>query len=166
MITEPTLQNRTEQPYVAIRTQAAMQDLDRVIPQLIGEVGAWLGQHGAAPAGAPFVRYLVVDMNGGDLDIEVGFPVAGASPGDGRVTAGVLPGGRYASILYTGPYDGVPGANMALIDWAAQRGLAWDTREADHGEGFAARLETYLTDPAKEPDPAKWQTEVAIRLAD
>jgi effector-binding domain-containing protein len=165
MITEPTIQDRTEQPHVAIRAQAAMGELDRVIPQLIGEVGAWLGQHAAAPAGAPFVRYLVVDMEG-DLDIEVGFPVAAAPEGSGRVTAGVLPGGRYASILYTGPYDGVPGANMALGDWAARRGLAWDTRPAEHGEGFTARLETYRTDPAREPDPAKWETEVAIRLAD
>lgn len=164
MITEPTIQDRTEQPYVAIRAGARMAELDRVIPRLIGEVSAWLREHAVAPTGAPFVRYLVVDMDD-ELDIEVGFPVAGAPEGGGGVTAGVLPGGRYASVLYTGPYDGVPRANMALTDWGAEQGLAWDTREADHGEGFAARLETYFTDPAKEPDPAKWQTEVAIRLA-
>ena len=165
MISEPTIQDRTEQPYVAIRARAQMRELDRVIAQLLGEVGAWLGQHGVAPAGAPFVRYLVVDMEG-DLDIEVGFPVASASDGSGRVTAGVLPGGRYASIIHTGHYDGVRGANMALIDWAARQGLVWDTRPAEHGQGFSARLETYHTDPAREPDPAKWETEVAIRLAD
>ena len=33
-------------------------------------------------------------------------------------------------------------------------------------DGFGARYESYLTDPADEPDMAKWETEVAIRLAD
>src|SRR3989442_5201799 len=32
--------------------------------------------------------------------------------------------------------------------------------------GERARYESYLTDPAEEPNPAKWGTEVAIRLAD
>lgn len=29
-----------------------------------------------------------------------------------------------------------------------------------------AELESYLTDPSAEPDPTKWDTEIAIRLAD
>ena len=28
------------------------------------------------------------------------------------------------------------------------------------------RIENYLTDPAKEPDSAKWETELAFKLAD
>jgi len=27
-------------------------------------------------------------------------------------------------------------------------------------------VENYLTDPTKEPDPAKWETELAFKLAD
>jgi hypothetical protein len=42
----------------------------------------------------------------------------------------------------------------------------WDSWAAGNGEGFGARLESYLTDPQEEPDLAKWETEVAIRLAD
>ena len=164
MITAPTLEDRPEQPYAAIRTQATMQELPTVIPQLHREVFAWLGRQGVAPAGAPFIRYLVIDM-AAKLDIELGVPVATAVSGDGRVSAGVLPAGRYATLVYTGPQNGVA-ANAALLDWGAERGLVWDRWVAENGDGFGARLESYLTDPNDQPDPAKWETEVAIRLAD
>ena len=164
MITEPKVEDRSEQPYVAIRTQATMQTLGTVIPQGIGEVAAWLGKQGAAPSGAPFIRYLVIDMEA-LLDIEVGWPVATALPGDGRVTAGVLPAGRYAALIYTGIDNGIEG-NWALLKWGAQQGLVWDSWKAEKGDGWGARFESFLTNPDEKPDRAKWETEVAIRLAD
>lgn len=164
MIGEPKLSDRAEQPYVAIRTQITMQQLDTAIPQGIGEVAAWLGRQGVTPSGAPFARYLVIDMEA-LLDIEVGFPVASAMSGDGRVSASVLPAGRYASLVYTGIDNGIQ-ANWALLKWGAENGLAWDTWKTEKGDAFGARFETFLTNPDDEPDRAKWETEVAIKLAD
>jgi effector-binding domain-containing protein len=164
MITEPKLEDRSAQPYVALRTQATMQELDTVIPQRLGEGFAWLGKQGIAPAGAPFIRYLVIDMDA-LLDSELGVPVATALSGDGRISAGVLPAGRYASLVYTGIDRGIE-ANAALLNWGAEKGLVWDSWAAENGDGFGARLESFLTDPNEEPDRAKWETEVAIRLAE
>jgi effector-binding domain-containing protein len=117
-----------------------------------------------APAGAPFIRYHVINMQA-KLDIEVGAPVAGPLPGDGRVKAGVLPAGRYAALVYTGVENGIKG-NQALLDWARAKGIRWDRWDDENGDAFGARYESFLTNPADEPDPAKWETEVAIRLAD
>jgi effector-binding domain-containing protein len=164
MIGEPRLVDRDEQHYVGIRTQVPMRQFKKVIPQLLGEVFAWLGQHGVAPAGAPFFRYHVINMKS-KMDIELGVPVVSAVSGDDRVTAAVLPAGRYAALVYTGVDNGING-NKALLDWGAEKGLVWDTYVAENGDGFGARFESYLTDPAEEPNPAKWDTEVAIRLAD
>lgn len=163
MIAEPKIEERAEQPYVAIRTQATMQALNTVIPQGIGEVFAWLGKQGIRPAGAPFVRYLVIDMEA-LLEIEVGIPVASTLTGDGRVLAGVLPAGRYAALIYTGIDNGIQ-ANWTLLKWGEEQGLAWDTWAAQNGDGWGARYESFLTNPDEEPDRAKWETEVAIRLA-
>jgi effector-binding domain-containing protein len=164
-ITEPKLDDRTEQPYMGIRTLVPMEEMGSgLIPRLHGEVMGYLKKHGVAPAGAPFLRFHVINMPG-KMDIELGWPVASALPGDGRVAAGALPAGRYASLVYTGIMNGIP-ANKALLDWGAEQGLVWDTYVSDHGDGFGARYESYLTDPADEPDMAKWETEVAIRLAD
>jgi effector-binding domain-containing protein len=163
-ITEPKLEDRNEQHYVGIRTEVPMRQLPEVIPQLLGEVFAWLGKQGIAPASAPFIRYHVINMES-KMDIEMGVPVASALSGDGRISAGVLPAGRYASLVYTGVRNGIK-ANKALLDWAAEKDIVWDRWEAKNGDGFGARLESYLTDPAEEPDQAKWETEVAIKVAD
>jgi len=164
MISEPKLEDRAEQPYMAVRAQATMQTLDSAIPQGIGEVGAWLGERGIEPAGPPFVRYLVIDMER-LLELEIGFPVATAVPGDERVLAGTLPAGRYASLVYTDIDNGIQ-ANYALLKWGEARGLMWDSWPADRGDGWGARLESFLTNPDEQPDRAQWQTEVAMRLAD
>jgi effector-binding domain-containing protein len=136
-----------------------------IIPQLLDEVVGWLGQQGTQPSGAPFIRYHVIDM-ADKLDIEMGWPVATALTGNGRVRAGVIPAGRYASLVYTGPYDGLMEANRVLIEWAKAKGIAWDRWDDPNGDAFRSRIETYFTDPAEEPDPQKWETEVAIKLAD
>ncbi len=40
MITEPKVEERTEQPYVAIRTQVTMHELGTVIDPVVGELYA------------------------------------------------------------------------------------------------------------------------------
>ena len=163
-ITEPKIEDRTEQPYLAVRREVTMQTLGPTIPQGIKEVLAWMAEHGVAPAGTPFVRYLVIDMER-LLEIEVGVPVAHAVSGDERISAGVLPAGRYASLIYTGLENGING-NWELLKWGAEKGLVWDSRKTEKGDAFGARLESYLTNPDEEPDQANWETEVAIRLAE
>src|SRR5437762_3233531 len=123
-ITEPKVEDRKEQPYMGIRTPATMQNLDRVIPQCLDEVFGLLGKHGVGPDYAPFIRYYVINMEC-QMDVEVGIPVASALPGEGQIQAGVLPAGRYASLVYTGIDNGIR-ANAALLDWGAQKGLVWD----------------------------------------
>lgn len=162
MFSTPTVEERGERPYVAIRTLATMAELPVVMPQLHDEVFGWLARRGIAPAGAPFIRYHVIDM-AGQLDIALGVPVARAVPGDGRVYADTLPPGRYAALVYTDVRQGIP-ANGALLRWGAEQGLTWDAWSTPQGDAFGARLETFLTEPDDEPDPAKWETEVAIRL--
>ena len=163
MITKPKLEDRDEQHYAGLRTQVPMQALKKVIPQLLGEVFAWLEEQGVTPAGAPFIRYHVVDM-AGSMDVELGVPVATAVQGDGRVSPGVIPAGRYATLVYSG-VTGIKG-NKALLEWAVKNDITWDRWDDEHGDAFGARVEYFLTDPAEEPDKKKWETEVAIRLAD
>lgn len=163
--TEPKLDDRPAQPYAAVRTSVTMQDLGTgLIPQLHGEVMAWLQEQDAIPAGAPFIRYLVIDMER-QLKVEIGWPVASAMAGNDHITTGDIPAGRYASLVYTGLDQGIAG-NYELLKWGASQGLVWDKTETDKGDAFGSRYESFLTDPADEPDIAKWQTEVAIRLAD
>jgi effector-binding domain-containing protein len=164
MFTEPKVEQRAEQPYMGMRTQVPMQKFGEVIPQFLNEVFGWLSEQGVQPAGAPLMRYYVINMNS-DMDIEIGVPVAKALSGSGRVQAAVIPAGRYASLIYTGNDNGMAG-NKALLEWIEEKGLTLDTYDSPDGDGFGSRIEFFLTDPDDEPNLGKWQTEVAMRLAD
>ena len=119
---QPRLDHRPEQPYMGIRTQTPMKGMSKVVEKLFKEIEVWAKQHNLRPAGPPFLRYHVIDM-AGEMDIEVGIPVETPLPGDGRVSAGELPAGRYASLVYIG--SGYTG-NKTLIEWARANGHAWD----------------------------------------
>lgn len=163
MITEPKIEHRSVQPYVAIRTQVTMQELDSAIQRLRREVLTWIANRGIEPTGVPFLRNRVVDMEA-LLDIEVGVPVAHPESIDEHIIVGVLPEGNYASLLFTGWDKGIE-ANAVLLDWGNEQGLILDAWNTENGMAFGARLMFLLTDPDKVPDQAKWKTEVAIRLA-
>lgn len=162
--TEPKIESREAQHTVGIRTQVPMQKLPEVIPQFIGEVEGWLEEQGTTPAGAPYIRYYVIDMER-ELDIEIGFPVENALAGDDRVKAGVIPSGRYGTLIYTDVTKGIEG-NGVLIRWAEKEGIEWDAWDVETGHAFASRIEYFLDGPDDDPNPENWRTEVAIRLVD
>jgi len=163
MINEPRLESRREQPYAAIRSQVPIP-FGEVLPGLWGEVAGFLTAKGQAPSGPPFIRYLTTDMSK-KLDIEVGFPVSTPVQGNERVSAGLLPAGRYVVLLYTGPYDQLVAVTAGLLEWAKANKVAWQTEIKDGVEWWSGRVEWYPTDPAAEPDPHKWQTELAFLTA-
>jgi effector-binding domain-containing protein len=164
MTATPQIVTRAEQPYAAIAARIPMSELAGMGPRL-GEVFAWLGARGLAPAGPPFFRYRRIDMPR-ELEVEAGVPVGAAVTGEGNVVTGVLPAGRYAAVTYLGHPNELVDATRALLDWADAEGLTWDVTADESGERWGCRLEFYLTDPAAEPDMSKWETQLAFRLAD
>jgi effector-binding domain-containing protein len=162
MAEEPHVQQREPQAYAGLPLTVTMETLPGAVDAGFPELFGWLGAHEVAPAGPPFIRYHVIDMEG-ELELELGVPVAVPVPGGDRIRPGVLPGGRYVTLLHTGPYDGLVAANAALQDWARRNGVALAS-SAD-GRHWPGRVEHYLTDPSAEPDPARWQTEVAYLTA-
>jgi effector-binding domain-containing protein len=161
-VSEPRIDERPEQPYIGIRTQVQMSVMSKNITKLFKEINAYVKQHSIKQAGPPLLRFHVINMTG-EMDIEVGFPVIDPLPDNGRVCVGMIPAGRYASLIYSG--SGYTG-NKALIEWAKANGLRWDRWDDVKGDAFRSRYESYLTDPKIEPKKTKWQIEVAIKLAD
>jgi effector-binding domain-containing protein len=163
MSSAPEIETRAEQPYVAIRAKVTMGEIE-AFARRFGEVFGWLDGHDLAPAGPPFFKYNVIDM-ARELEMEAGVPVATAISGDDQVVAGVLPAGRYATLTHMGHPSELMAATKALLDWAAEQGLAWDVTPGEDGDRWACRLENYLTDPDQEPDMSKWVTQLAFKLA-
>ena len=71
---------------------------------------------------------------------------------------------RYVVLRHIGDYEGLIDANAALQQWAQDHGLEFDMTGTPEGSAWGSRFEEYITDPSKEPDPAKWETDVAYLL--
>jgi effector-binding domain-containing protein len=151
---------RAAQPYAGIRVRVTMDGLSGAVDEAFPELFGGLAAQDIPAAGPPFIRYLVIDM-AAELQIELAVPVSTDISGGGRIQPGVLPAGRYATLRHTGPYDGLVASNAALQQWAQQEGIKFDTWDTPEGTAWRARIEHYLTNPAAEPDPAKWEVDVA-----
>jgi effector-binding domain-containing protein len=165
MLSTPEIVERASQPYAAIAAVVHVDELSAAIDKALPAVFGWLAARGAEPAGAPFFRYRVIDMPS-RLEIDFGVPTASVLEADDAVTTGQLPAGRYVSATHTGPYDGLMAATTELLKWIDDQHLVQDRHKTDLGDAFGCRLEIYHTDPRAEPDPGRFKTELAMRLAD
>lgn len=160
VISGPSVVEHPDRPSLGIRVVTPFRGMFAVRDVLMAELYAWLDQRGVR-AGTTFFRLHVIDMDG-PMDIEVGVLTDGPIEGDDRVRAGVLPAGRYATLIYV---NHGRRANKALLDWAASEGLVLDRADDPAGDRFGCRYEAYLTDPRAERMKTRWQIELAFRLA-
>lgn len=167
MLTHPEIVERNAVPFVAIRRNVSLP-FDDEIPGILAQLDAWLAALGLTAAGPIFFKHNIVVMPELEMDfgVPVGRPVDHDAAEKAEMIAGELPAGRYAELTHFGPYDDLIAVNGTLIDWALNAGHAFDSVVRSDGEHFACRLETYHNSPDEEPDPAKWQTSVSIKLAD
>ncbi|NKE59934.1 GyrI-like domain-containing protein [Lentzea sp. PSKA42] len=150
------IETREEQPYAAVRATVTLETFAKIADRF-PEVMQWLADRELPILGAPFFRYLRV--TGEEYEVEAAIPTIAEVPGSGDVFTATLPAGRYAVEVHEGHLDGLVAVTERILE---DKTLEFDR----DGDSWGARLETYFTDPAVEPDPAKWKTEVAIRLAD
>ncbi len=80
-----------------------------------------------------------------------------------KLKADELPGGRYASLIYSG--SGIS-ANRALIEWVRSQGINFDRWDAEQSDNFRGRYETYLTDAKVDSRKSRCKIEMAIKLAE
>ncbi len=162
MSAQPSIEERAAQPYVAIKGVVTMHSIGAMAGRL-PDVFGWLYAHGLEPAGAPFLKYNLIDMDR-QMEIEAGVPVVRtAGESDNTVLPGVLPAGRYATVTHIGHPSSLVNATAALLDWAAEQGMEWDVTETADGQRWGCRLEVLRTDPNVEPDMDKWETQLAFR---
>lgn len=145
VVSERTL---APQPVLIVRRRVKRSDIAKVLGEMLGTVFLHAQRTGAALAGQPFTRYL--DWGPGLVSIEAGLPIAAHIEGEGDVIAESLPGGRSAATTHCGPYAQLADAHAAVQQWIEENGL----------RAAGALWEVYVTDPADEPDPKNWRTDV------
>jgi AraC family transcriptional regulator len=145
------------QPVLVARRRVSGAEIPATIGEVLSKLFQFAQQEGVALSGKPITRYY--EVGPGLMTIEPGMRVVLSEnelPGQptddesGAVRRDVLPGGPAAVTLHTGPYDALHEAYAALETWMKSKGLA----------AAGAPWESYITDPAENPDPKTWKTEV------
>jgi effector-binding domain-containing protein len=144
---EIELRELRETPAAAATASVTVAQIGQWIGAAYARVAGFLARRGLGPAGMPFARY---HRTGDVFDVEAGFPAYAPVTGDEDVVSLTLPGGECAVTVHIGSYDTMEPAYAALAAWmeandATPRGDAW---------------EVYFSDPASEPDPTQWRTEI------
>jgi AraC family transcriptional regulator len=111
---------------------------------LFGEIG----REGVAVSGMPFARYRGMPTD--SVDVEAGVPIAETATDRDDIVAGTLPATEAVEAVHVGPYDTLEQTYNEMVAWMSEHNLV----PSDE------MWEFYLTDPADEPDPQKWETKV------
>ena len=137
-----------EQPTAGVREQVPIGDLTDFFSRAFHDTMAYLQSEGLNPVGPPFGKYY--GTPGETVDVEAGFPVDVTITPAGNVIPGSLPAGKVAEILHVGSYDTMHRSYSELERYFADAGL----------EPRSIMWESYLSDPATEPDPNAWRTRI------
>jgi len=155
LISAPQVVTRPAQSYIGIRTITPFRGMLSKRDELLREVFEWVERQGVQMQSA-FLQLHVIDMNG-PMDIEVGVIVPEPIPGSGRLVAGTLPAGAYATLTYR---DHAIRANRALLEWAAENDVTLARQTVAAGDHFSCRYERFVTDARQEPRKTRWIVEL------
>lgn len=136
-------------PALTMRWQMEFSELPKAFDETFATLKAYFMEIGQSPSGPPFAIYHNID--GQNVDVELGVPVNEPIPGRDRILASELPGGDVATSLVVGPYDKLSGAYEALVAWVGEQGH----------EVRAAPFEQYLNDPSSVP-PEQYETRIHL----
>jgi effector-binding domain-containing protein len=144
--------DRDAQNVASIRVKCKSEDISATLSVIFPEIMSHLNSEGVRITGVPFTRYHAID--GEQIDLEAGMPVAKPIEEKGRIKNSELPGGRTVLAWHVGPYEKLKEAHEALKGYVAANKLA----------ARGGPWELYWTDPGVVPDPAKWRTQLFLPI--
>lgn len=136
------------QDTAVVRDRVPLEGMPKFFGRAFAEVFHAVSAQGLKPTGPPFGFY--PSPPGDTVEVEAGVAVSGPVSPAGEVVPGMLPGGRVAHGIHIGSYDDLHRTYAALQEWVGTQGVALGS----------AMWEVYMSDPAAEPDPASWRTEI------
>lgn len=158
--TEPVVK---EIPEVRVITRKGAGAPGEVIPGLIGAVMQQIfspaNQRGNVNISGPIMllfdagTLIKTPEEGGmaHLEWEIAVPIVGKISVEPGFDVKALPGGKFVSLIYTGPYHEIAGAYTKAIEYVGSRGLTV----------YGLNREMYLNNPQEVPE-SKLMTEIQI----
>lgn len=143
-------------PYYYIKDKVAMGDMSsEFFGARFGKIMNFLGDDATKVSEPPFAIFHEWNEESGKAEVSVAIAATTDKPTNGEIKRGMTYEGRTMMVSYRGPYEGTGDVHDFL-----HRHIA----TSDH-DFAGVPWEVYVTDPADEPDPANWITEVYYPVA-
>jgi effector-binding domain-containing protein/DNA-binding transcriptional MerR regulator len=156
-VTEPVIKEIPDLRVLSIRERGVYSEtIPRLIGTLFSRVAPCGGEELPTRMAGP-IMFICHDeeYQETDADIEVAIPITGkAVIEDPGIEVRNMSGGRFVSVVYTGPYPDVGEAYQKIFSWLADKGLA----------PAGPTRELYLNDPNEVPESGL-MTEVQCPVA-
>lgn len=150
----PSIVELEEQEAMCVRGEVTIPEMPAFFGSAFAAVAEAAAKAGAELVGPPFGFYPTMPTD--TVVVEAGFPVSRPGvEGSGEVHRLVLPGGEAVVAMHVGSYDSMDKTYEALAAWM----------ESEKRIPAAGVWEVYLSDPAEEPDPSTWRTQIVWPLA-
>jgi effector-binding domain-containing protein len=138
---------------VSIQTKVKIEDIPSYMGKAYGELFVFIQAKGLVLMGPPMVYYN--SWNDKEVDMTLGFPVAGPFHAEGMFKAFELPSVKAVTIVHVGPYQTLMQSYMAIEQWMKEKGLVpaqfmWEEYLNDPSEVSPQELRTKITWPIKE----------------
>ena len=138
-------------------TTCKFSDFEQNMTTMLPKVGAYALTHNVTMAGPPFILYHKWDTDNDTVIFSCCVPTnSKISTNTPDILTGKLDSFRTVKTVLKGNYDNLKEAWDKTMAYIADNNL-----EVVEG---GAMLETYITDPMSEPNPAKWITEIYVAV--
>jgi len=152
-ISQPRLIETRARHTAVIHLTIPRAEMMHVFGPAVQELVAALTAQGMPPTGSAFAHHL--KMSPDTFDFELGFVTPSPVMSSGRVEPGRWPAQKAAHTVYSGPYEGLPAAWGAFLEWMKENERAPAPDLWEH----------YTVGPHASQNPADWRTELYRPLA-
>jgi effector-binding domain-containing protein len=129
----------------SVRRRVAWSDLQRIVPQLLGNVWQFLRSSEVRRAGNHVTIYRA--PNADSIEVECGVQISAPFAGDAQIACSATPAGLSAHVVHLGAYGGLTKAHEALFDFCRTRGLRsgihWDVYGEWTADPSSLRTDVY-----------------------
>lgn len=135
--------------YIGKEVHATVKNVGPKMGQTYGDLYAYISSENLTISGQPFALNLPSQSD--TMKMIVGLPIASDHVvKSSKFTYGLVPGGEAIRVSHFGAYENLPSTYQILMNWMRKNNYATSKNS----------YEVYITDPAIEPDTAKWETRI------
>lgn len=148
--TDMQVKQMEKQNALVIKDSSTCDDVESLMGRVYGQLGQFVGMNNIEMGGYPFDICYVWDEKANKFVADIGFITKNKVEGKDNIRYLEIPAQKVVSAIHNGSYETSGETHMAIDKYIKENNLVC----------IGPPIEYYITDPEKEPDMTRWQTEI------